>query len=114
MRGRRNSVQPVNHLSRHGGKRVARVGSDHVGPSESRRIFADLVRQAGGQVVDEMHVAHVDKGKILRRIRAAWPGAICSTVVGDGIAHSCEACRDAGFDSQIDPIASQSTQDVNP
>ena len=111
-----NSVQLVRYLARHYGKRVFLVGSDYVYPYESNRIIADLFRQSGGKVLDEMYiplrVADIDMGKVLRRIQAARPDVVYSTVVGDGIARFYEAYRDAGFDTRTHPIASQSTQEA--
>ncbi|MFT4266859.1 MAG: transporter substrate-binding domain-containing protein [Xenophilus sp.] len=111
-----NSVQLVRYLSRHFGKRLFLIGSDYVYPYESNRIVADLFRQSGGQLIDEMYVplrvADIDMAKVMRRVKAARPDVIYSTVVGDGIAHFYQAYRDAGFDQRTHPIASQSTQEA--
>lgn len=111
-----NSVQLVRYLTRHFGKRLFLIGSDYVYPYESNRIIADLFRQAGGEVLDEMYVplrvADIDMAKVLRRIQAARPDAIYSTVVGDGIARFYTAYREAGYDQRTHPIASQSTQEA--
>ena len=111
-----NSVQLVRYLTRHFGKRLFLIGSDYVYPYESNRIIADLFRQAGGEVLDEMYVplrvADIDMAKVLRRIKAARPDAIYSTVVGDGIARFYTAYLEAGFDQRTHPIASQSTQEA--
>lgn len=111
-----NSVQLVRYLTSHFGKRLFLIGSDYVYPYESNRIIADLFRQAGGEVLDEMYVplrvADIDMLKVIRRIEAAQPDVVYSTVVGDGIARFYEAYGDAGFDQQTHPIASQSTQEA--
>lgn len=111
-----NSVQLVRYLIQNFGKRLFLVGSDYVYPYESNRIISDLFRQAGGEIVDEMYVplrvADIDMGKVIRRIKAAQPDAIYSTVVGDGIAPFYMAYREAGFDQRTHPIASQSTQEA--
>lgn len=111
-----NSVQLVRYLTRNFGKRLFLIGSDYVYPYESNRIIADLLRQAGGEVVDEMYiplrVEDIDMAKVIRRIKAAKPDAVYSTVVGDGIAHFYTAYREAGFDQRTHPIASQSTQEA--
>lgn len=111
-----NSVQLVRYLSRNFGKRLFLIGSDYVYPYESNRIVADLFRQSGGQLIDEMYVplrvADIDMAKVIRRVKAARPDVIYSTVVGDGIAHFYQAYREAGFDQRTHPIASQSTQEA--
>ncbi|RST48256.1 amino acid ABC transporter substrate-binding protein [Variovorax sp. MHTC-1] len=111
-----NSVQLVRYLTRNFGKRLFLIGSDYVYPYESNRIIADLFRQAGGEVLDEMYVplrvADIDMAKVIRRIKAARPDVVYSTVVGDGIAHFYGAYREAGFDQRTHPIASQSTQEA--
>lgn len=111
-----NSVQLVRYLARNFGKRLFLIGSDYVYPYESNRVIADLFRQSGGEVIDEMYVplrvAAIDMDKVLRRIKAAKPDAIYSTVVGDGISHFYTAYHAAGFDQRSHPIASQSTQEA--
>ncbi|MBO9642245.1 transporter substrate-binding domain-containing protein [Pseudacidovorax sp. NFM-22] len=111
-----NSVQLVRYLSRNFGKRLFLIGSDYVYPYESNRIVGDLFRQSGGQLIDEMYVplrvADIDMAKVIRRVKAARPDVIYSTVVGDGIARFYQAYREAGFDQRTHPIASQSTQEA--
>lgn len=111
-----NSVQLVRYLTQNFGKRLFLVGSDYVYPYESNRIISDLFRQAGGEVLDEMYVplrvADIDMAKVMRRLKAARPDAVYSTVVGDGIAAFYTAYREAGFDQRTHPIASQSTQEA--
>lgn len=111
-----NSVQLVRYLVKHYGKRVFFVGSDYIYPHESNRIIADLFRQAGGTVLDEiyvpMRVAEIDFTSVLRKIRKHKPDVVYSTVVGDGAALFYQAYRDAGFDTRTHPIASQSTQEA--
>jgi branched-chain amino acid transport system substrate-binding protein len=112
-----NSVQLVDYLTAHYGKRVFLVGSNYVYPYESNRIIADLFVKAGGQVLDEMYVpldlGEKDVAKIIARIRAAKPDVIYSTVVGDGIIPFYTAYHRAGLDATKVPIASQSTSEAD-
>ncbi|QHI96808.1 transporter substrate-binding protein [Xylophilus rhododendri] len=111
-----NSVQLVRYLTQNFGKRLFLVGSDYVYPYESNRIIGDLFRQSGGQLLDELYVplliGESDMAKVIRRIKAAQPDVIYSTMVGDSIAQFYQAYREAGFDQRTHPIASQSTQEA--
>ncbi|MBY5762041.1 transporter substrate-binding domain-containing protein [Rhizobium leguminosarum] len=112
-----NSVQLVDFLTEHYGKRVFLVGSNYVYPYESNRTISDLFLQLGGQVLDEMYVPlnlkTEDVAKIIRHIRAAQPDVIYSTIVGDGIIPFYTAFKEAGFDAAKMPIASQSTSEAD-
>lgn len=112
-----NSVQLVEFLTRHYGKRVFLVGSNYVYPYESNRIIADLFLREGGQVLDEMYVPLAlkdnDIARIIERIHRAQPDVIYSTVVGAGIIPLFKAYRAAGFDPRTLPIASQSTSEAD-
>lgn len=112
-----NSVQLVDFLTKHYGKRVFLVGSNYVYPYESNRTISDLFLQLGGQVLDEIYVPlnlkPEDVAKIIRHIRAARPDVIYSTIVGDGIIPFYTAFKEAGFDSATMPIASQSTSEAD-
>lgn len=112
-----NSVPLVDYLHATFGSRIFMVGSDYVYPYESNRIVADLFRSRGGEVLDEIYVPldlrahHI--ARIIDRIRDTRPDMIYSTVVGDGIIPFYTAFRDAGFDAQAMPIASQSTSEID-
>ncbi|MFK0382334.1 transporter substrate-binding domain-containing protein [Agrobacterium sp. NPDC090273] len=112
-----NSVPLVDYLMEHCGKRIFLVGSDYVYPYASNRIISDLVKNEGGQVVDELYVPleleqrHIER--IIARIRDAKPDAIYSTIVGEGIPEFYSAFYAAGFDPKQTPIASQSTSEVD-
>ena len=111
-----NSMQLAMYLFRHYGKRLFFVGSNYVYPYESNRIMADLVRQAGGAVLDEVYIpltppaASIDR--VIREIGRVKPDVIFSTVVGDGTAMLHEAYCKAGFDSARMPIASLTTSEA--
>lgn len=111
-----NSVQLVNYLTAHYGKRLFIVGSNYVYPYESNRIIADLYLQSGGTLLHEMYVPlavdEIDMNEVIAQIRRTRPDVIYSTVVGDGIARFYEAYRAAGFDPATMPIASQSTSEA--
>lgn len=112
-----NSVQLVDYLTAHYGRRVFLVGSNYVYPYESNRIIADLFGLAGGHAVDELYVPlalgdqHVKR--IIERIRATEPDVVYSTIVGAGIVPFYTAFHEAGFDGRILPIASQSTSEAD-
>ena len=112
-----NSVQLVDYLSAHYGKRVFIVGSNYIYPRESNRIISELFLQLGGEVLDELYVPlelenhHI--ARIIDRIRSARPDVIYSTVVGEGIIPFFQAFKDAGFDAREMPIASQSTSEAD-
>ena len=112
-----NSVQLVDFLTTHYGKRVFLVGSNYVYPYESNRTISDLFLQIGGQVLDEMYVPlnlkTEDVARIIRHIQAARPDVIYSTIVGDGIIPFYTAFKEAGFNSATMPIASQSTSEAD-
>ncbi len=112
-----NSVQLVDYLTTHYGKRVFLVGSNYVYPYESNRIIANLFRHAGGQVLDELYVplelGSDDIDKVIARIGIAQPDVVYSTVVGDGIIPFYTAYHQAGFDARRIPIASQSTSEAD-
>ncbi|WP_413205798.1 transporter substrate-binding domain-containing protein [Rhodospirillum sp. A1_3_36] len=112
-----NSVQLVDYLTRHYGKRVFLVGSNYVYPYESNRIIADLFLREGGSIADEMYVpldlekAHIVK--IMDRIQASKPDVIYSTIVGAGILPFLTAFHEAGFSAETLPTASQSTSEAD-
>lgn len=112
-----NSVQLVDFLTAHYGKRVFLVGSNYVYPYESNRTISDLFMKAGGKVLEELYVPldlqaeHIDR--VIARIAETQPDVIYSTVVGDGIIPFYTAFKDAGFDAAKMPIASQSTSEAD-
>ena len=111
-----NSLPLARYLFQHYGKRMLFVGSNYVYPYESNRIMADLTRQAGGSVLDEIYVP-LDAGpadfvKTIRAIGRARPDVIFSTVVGRSTSVLYEAYRQAGFDPELMPIASLTTSEA--
>ncbi len=111
-----NSMQLARYLFTNYGKRLFFVGSNYVYPYEFNRIMADLVRQAGGVVLDEVYIPlAAQSGEIdtvIRKIGRAKPDVIFSTVVGQGTALLHEAYRKAGFDPEHMPIASLTTSEA--
>lgn len=109
-----NSMQLARYLLQNYGNRFFFVGSNYVYPYESNRIMADLVRQGGGVVLDEIYVPLTapDFSKSIREIARAKPHVIFSTVVGDGTAVLHEAYHSAGFDPTRMPIASLTTSEA--
>ncbi len=111
-----NSQQLARYLFRHHGNRVVFIGSNYVYPYESNRIMGDLVRQAKGQVLDEMYVPldprPADLERALKAVSRARPDVIFSTVVGSGTAMLYDAYHRAGFDSSALPIASLTTSEA--
>ena len=111
-----NSMQLARYLFRAYGKRFFLIGSNYVYPYESNRIMADLVRQGGGTIVDEMYVplnlGISDFDKAIAQIGQTKPDVIFSTVVGDGTAMFYEAYWKAGLDHSVMPIASLTTSEA--
>ncbi len=66
------------------------VGSNYVYSHKSNRIMAELVRQAGDVVLDEIYVPlapqPADFNRAIREIARTKPDVIFSTVVGEGTA----------------------------
>jgi branched-chain amino acid transport system substrate-binding protein len=111
-----NSLPLARYLFSRYGKRLFFVGSNYVYPYESNRIMADLARQVGGKVLDEIYVP-LDAGindfsKAIREIGRTRPDVIFSTVVGRSTSVFYEAYRQAGFDPTSMPIASLTTSEA--
>ena len=111
-----NSLPLAQYLFGTYGRRVFFVGSNYVYPYESNRIMADLARQAGGKVLDEIYVP-LDAGsrafeKAIRAIDRAQPDVIFSTVVGRSTSVFYEAYHRAGFDPVRMPIGSLTTSEA--
>jgi branched-chain amino acid transport system substrate-binding protein len=98
------------------GKRVFMVGSDYIYPFESNRIMADLIEQAGGEVLGEVYVPlqaeAADFLPAIKEIAHSEPDAIFSTVVGRSTAIFYEQYHKAGFDPSAMPIASLTTSEA--
>ncbi len=111
-----NSLPLARFLFGHYGKRILFVGSNYVYPYESNRIMADLARQAGGKLIDEIYVpldaGPQDFGKAIGQIGRTRPDVIFSTVVGRSTSVFYEAYRKAGFDPARMPIASLTTSEA--
>ena len=111
-----NSLPLARYLFGRYGKRILFVGSNYVYPYESNRIMADLARQAGGVVTDEIYVpldaGPKDFNKAIAQIGRTRPDMIFSTVVGRSTAVFYEAYRQAGFDPARMPIASLTTSEA--
>lgn len=111
-----NSVQLVNYLATHYGKRVYLIGSNYVFPYESNRVVGELFRLAGGCVAGErylpLEVGQTDIESALASIDAAKPDVIYSSLVGDGTALFYDAYRRHGFDPATMPIGSLSTNEA--
>lgn len=108
-----NSMQLARYLFGAYGRRFFFVGSNYVYPYESNRIMAELIRQAGGAVLDEIYVPLApqpsDFEKAIRGIARTKPDVVFSTVVGEGTAMFYDAFHRAGFDPVRLPIASLTT-----
>ena len=78
--------------------------------------MTDLVRQAGGVVLDEIYVPLTPQpaeiAKAVQKIARAQPDVVFSTVVGRGTAMLYEAFVQAGLDSSVMPIASLTTSEA--
>jgi branched-chain amino acid transport system substrate-binding protein len=110
-----NSLPLAGFMLSHHGLRVWMVGSDYICPYESNRVMSDLVLERGGEKVAETYLpldapweGYVD---VARRIRAAQPDFIFSTVVGQGIPLLHRAFASVGLDPYRMPIASHMTSE---
>ncbi len=111
-----NSLPLAHFLFNRYGKRILFVGSNYVYPYESNRIMADLARQGGGKLLEEIYVpldaGPQDFGRAIWEIGRTRPDVIFSTVVGRSTAVFYEAYRQAGFDPARMPIASLTTSEA--
>jgi branched-chain amino acid transport system substrate-binding protein len=111
-----NSLPLARYIFERYGKRVFMVGSDYIYPFESNRIMADLIKQAGGEILGEIYVPlqaeAADFVSAIHEIAHAEPDAIFSTVVGRSTAVFYEEYRKAGFDPAVMPITSLTTSEA--
>ena len=116
QRQNQNSLPLARYVFERYGKRVFMVGSDYIYPFESNRIMADLIEQAGGEVLGEIYVPlqaeAADFAPAIREIALAEPDAIFSTVVGRSTAIFYEEYHKAGFDPAVMPITSLTTSEA--
>jgi branched-chain amino acid transport system substrate-binding protein len=108
-----NSVQLAEYMMRRFGSRVFMVGSDYIYPYESNRIMSDLILERGGEKVAEIYLP-LDASwetyiTVARKIKAAAPDFIFSTVVGDGTALLHRAYAQVKLDPDRMPLASLTT-----
>jgi branched-chain amino acid transport system substrate-binding protein len=111
-----NSMQLAEFMLRKFGSRVFLVGSDYIYPYESNRIMTDLIRGQGGERAGESYLrldapaeAYLE---IARKIKAAAPDFIFSTVVGSGTSLLYRAYAKLGLDPARMPIASLTTSEA--
>lgn len=111
-----NSTQLAEFMLRNFGARVFLVGSDYIYPYESNRIMTDLIRGQGGERVGEYYLrldapadSYLD---IAKKIKAASPDFIFSTVVGAGTSLLYRAYAKLGLDPKRMPIASLTTSET--
>jgi urea transport system substrate-binding protein len=81
-----------------GARKFFLVGSDYVWPHCVNAIAADQIKGFGAEVVDEAYVPFGSRemADVVRRIVAADPDVILSTVAGDSGVAFARALRDAG------------------
>ncbi len=108
-----NSVQLAQFMMREYGSRVFMVGSEYVYPYESNRIMTDLLVEHGGERVAEIYLP-LDASwesyiTVAKKIKAANPDFVFSTVVGDGTALLHRAYAQVKLDPSTTPIASLTT-----
>jgi branched-chain amino acid transport system substrate-binding protein len=111
-----NSTQLAEFMLRNFGSRVFLIGSDYIYPYESNRIMTDLIRGQGGKRVGEYYLrldAPADAYlEIAKKIKAASPDFIFSTVVGSGTSLLYRAYAKLGLDPKRMPIASLTTSEA--
>lgn len=105
-----NSVWLADYLVNQYEKKYFFVGSNYVFPYESNRIMGDLLRNRGGEVIDEVYIP-VEPQKeeidnVVARIKSLAPIVVYSTIVGKGAIDFYKAYKDAGIDSTSSPISS--------
>ena len=108
-----NSVQLAEFMLHNYGSRVFMVGSDYVYPYESNRVMSDLISERGGEKIAEMYLP-LDASwesyiTVAKKIKAAAPDFIFSTVVGSGTALLHRAFAQVKMDPALAPIASLTT-----
>ena len=111
-----NSMQLAEFMLRNFGTRAFLVGSDYIYPYESNRIMTDLIRGRGGERAGEVYLrldaaedAYVE---VVKKIKAAAPDFIFSTVVGSGTTLLYRAYAELGLDPKRTPIASLTTSEA--
>ncbi len=111
-----NSFPLADYMLRNHGKRVFMIGSDYIYPYEANRVMSDLVFENGGEKVGEIYLpltaGYEAYRDVMRRIVAAAPDFIYSTVVGIGMAHIYRAYAESGLDPARCPIATLSTTET--
>ncbi|WP_414446805.1 transporter substrate-binding domain-containing protein [Burkholderia sp. 22PA0099] len=111
-----NSFPLADYMLRNHGKRVFMIGSDYIYPYEANRVMSDLVFENGGEKAGEIYLplnAGYDAYRdAMKKIVAAAPDFIYSTVVGIGMAHIYRAYAEAGLDPARCPIATLSTTET--
>jgi ABC-type branched-subunit amino acid transport system substrate-binding protein len=111
-----NSVPLASYLMENYGRRFYFVGSDYIYPRESNRVMRHIVRQGGGEVVEE-HYMPLRAGPaefqcIVADIKRKKPDVIFSTVVGSGTVHFYRAYAAAVPDPGSVPIGSLTTNEA--
>lgn len=105
-----NSVWLADYLVDHYEKKYFFVGSNYVFPYESNRIMGDLLRNRGGEVIDEVYIPvepqKAEINDVVARIKSLAPIVVYSTIVGRGAIDFYKAYKDAGIDSATSPISS--------
>lgn len=89
-----------------GARRFFLVGSDYVWPRCVNAIAADQIRGLGAEVVDEAYVPFGSTAvdDVVRRIVAASPDVILSSVAGDSALAFARALRAAGIRADETPV----------
>lgn len=108
-----NSVQLAEFMLHNYGSRVFMVGSDYVYPYESNRVMSDLISERGGEKIAEVYLP-LDASwesyiTVAKKLKAAAPDFIFSTVVGSGTALLHRAFAQVKMDPARTPIASLTT-----
>ncbi|MGF6573156.1 branched-chain amino acid transport system substrate-binding protein [Paraburkholderia sp. GAS333] len=111
-----NSLPLAGYMLKHHGKRVFMVGSDYIYPYEANRVMSDLIFENGGEKLEEIYLPlnadYPSYQEVVKKIVAAEPDFIYSTVVGMGMAHLYRAYAEAGLDPCKCPIATLSTTET--
>lgn len=111
-----NSVPLASYLLENYGKRCYFIGSDYVYPRESNRVMRNILRQGGGEVVEEVYIPFGASSdafkKVLDDVALKQPDSIFSTVVGETTVALYKAYHAHGHDARRVPIASLTTNEA--
>jgi len=96
------------------GPRFYMIGNNYVYPKEENNYCKTLLKQYGGEVVNEEYVplGHSDFSSVINRIRSEKPDVIFATVVGDSDVAFARQYHAAELDPSKMPVVSLTRSEV--